>query len=421
MVTSRWWRALIYAAAILVTGTLSGLAGAAVTLVVHAVQHLAYGYTQGPLLLGVTAASPERKLLGPMIGCTLAGLGWWLLRRQTTVPSLTGSIRAEPPSAPTTLIVDAAMQVVAVGSGASLGREQAPRALAAVSTDWLVRNTGLSFAQRRMLLGAAAGAGLAAVYNVPVAGVLFAVGLVLGTRDRHAVLVAAATCTLATVVSWPVTHGAPTFDWPPVTLQWSDPSVWGAIALAPVFALVGMGFRGLLTLATPTPPPHSWVLVPALGAAGVLTGAVSLWLPQVPGNGKSIVLDSLDTAGVPVLAAAAVVLVKPVVTALFLRAGAVGGLLTPALATGAATGTLLAVAFHRGGSHAEIAVWALAAAAAVLAVTQHAPLFAAAFAVELTHPPLLVWAVVVAAALGAHGTATGLRAGHRRIRARRHQ
>lgn len=115
MVTSRWWRALMYAAAILVTGTLSGLAGAAVTLVVHAVQHLAYGYTQGPLLLGVTAASTERKLLGPMIGCTLAGLGWWLLRRQTTVPSLTGSIRAEPPSAPTTLIIDAAVQVVAVG------------------------------------------------------------------------------------------------------------------------------------------------------------------------------------------------------------------------------------------------------------------------------------------------------------------
>lgn len=153
----------------------------------------------------------------------------------------------------------------------------------------------------------------------------------------------------------------------------------------------------------------------------MLTGAVSLWLPQVPGNGKSIVLDSLDTAGVPVLAAAAVVLVKPVVTALFLRAGAVGGLLTPALATGAATGTLLAVALHRGGGHAEIAVWALAAAAAVLAVTQHAPLFAAAFAVELTHPPLLVWAVVVAAALGAHGTAAGLWAGHRRLQARRHQ
>lgn len=117
---------LIFAAAILVTGVLSGLIGAWITLLVRAVQHLTYGYTQGPLLLGVIAASPERRLLGPTLGCTVAGLGWWLLRRKATVPGLNHAIRADRPFAPMPMSIDALLQVLAVGSGASLGREQAP-------------------------------------------------------------------------------------------------------------------------------------------------------------------------------------------------------------------------------------------------------------------------------------------------------
>ena len=58
-----------FAAAILVTGVLSGIAGGFTTLVVKAIEHLVYGYEQGPLLTGVKDASIERRLLGPAIGC----------------------------------------------------------------------------------------------------------------------------------------------------------------------------------------------------------------------------------------------------------------------------------------------------------------------------------------------------------------
>ncbi|MGB8501972.1 MAG: chloride ion channel protein, partial [Mycobacterium sp.] len=40
--------------------------------------------------------------------------------------------------------------------------------------------------------------------------------------------------------------------------------------------------------------------------------------------------------------------------------------------------------------------------AAVLGITQHAPVFAAVFTAELTHPPLEVWAMLLFAAVGAH-------------------
>ena len=240
----------LFAAAILVTGVLSGLVGGSITVLVRTVQHLTYGYTEGPLLLGVIAASPERRLLGPAVGCAVAGLGWWLLRRKATVPVLNHAIREDQPFAPVPMSIDAALQVVAVGSGASLGREQAPRMLAAVGTELLIRAGSIPPAQRRVLLGGAAGAGLAAVYNVPAAGALFTLGIVLHSWRPTAILVAIATSSIATVTAWPVSHGAPTFLWPPTDV--TPKSVLIAVAVMPVAALVGTGFNRLvIQLAAP--------------------------------------------------------------------------------------------------------------------------------------------------------------------------
>jgi H+/Cl- antiporter ClcA len=89
---------------------------------------------------------------------------------------------------------------------------------------------------------------------------------------------------------------------------------------------------------------------------------------------------------------------------LFLRAGAVGGLLTPALATGAATGSVVALALNEfTGTHINVSALALTCAAGVLAITQRSPLFAALFVWELAHPPLWLLLVFAIAAFTAHG------------------
>lgn len=390
---------LAFASAILVTGVLSGLVGASVTVVVRAVQHLAYGYSQGPLLLGVMAASPVRRLLGPAVGCAVAGLGWWLLRRGAPVPALNHAIREDRPFAPVPMIIDALMQVLAAGSGGSLGREQAPRTLAAVGTELLIRAGSIPPLQRRTLLGAAAGAGLAAVYNVPVAGALFALGVVLRTWRPQAILVATATSSIATVTAWPVSHGVPTFVWP--STDFTARSVLMAIIVMPLAAVVGTAFRQLVICSEPPVPPAAWTLVPAVGLAGLAIGAASWWLPELPGNGKSLVLENLAGAG-PLMAVAAAVILKPVLTALFIRAGAVGGMITPALSTGTATGASIAIAVNQFGGHVSVATSALIGGAAVLGVTQNAPIFAAVFAAELTHPSVGVCGLLLLAALGAH-------------------
>ena len=155
-------------------GLLAGVAGAATTLLLHAIEHLTYHYSFGTLLTGVGDSSPVRRALGPMIGGALAGFGWWLLRRRGDVPGLSATIAEHRPIPRLRMSLDAGLQVLLVGSGASLGREGAPRQLAAAFGDLGTSRLALTARDREILLACAAGAGLGAVYSVPLGGALFA-------------------------------------------------------------------------------------------------------------------------------------------------------------------------------------------------------------------------------------------------------
>lgn len=110
------------------------------------------------------------------------------------------------------------------------------------------------------------------------------------------------------------------------------------------------------------------------------TGRIcSHWWPELPGNGRSILTVTLNS-GMTMTAAAMVLALKPLLTALFLRAGAVGGMLTPSLATGAAAGSLLVLATNASfGTSVPTAAISLAGAAGVLAITQRTPFWVAMF------------------------------------------
>jgi len=166
---------------------------------------------------------------------------------------------------------------------------------------------------------------------------------------------------------------------------------------------VGLGFNRLMAAARPAKQIRTWVLVPALAGAGLVMGICSHWWPELPGNGRSILTVSL-ASGMTLSGAAAILLLKPLLTALFLRAGGAGGMLTPSLATGAAAGSLLALTGNgAAGMHFHVATVSLAGAAGVLAVTQGSPIWAAIFVWELAHPPLWLIFVFLVTAVGAHG------------------
>jgi H+/Cl- antiporter ClcA len=148
---------------------------------------------------------------------------------------------------------------------------------------------------------------------------------------------------------------------------------------------------------------RTWVLIPALAAAGLAIGICSHWWPELPGNGRSILTVSL-ASGMTLSSAAAILLLKPLLTALFLRAGGAGGMLTPSLATGAAAGSALVLTINwLAGTQLHTPAVSLAGAAGVLAVTQGSPIWAAIFVWELAHPPLWLFLVFLLTATGSYG------------------
>jgi H+/Cl- antiporter ClcA len=173
--------------------------------------------------------------------------------------------------------------------------------------------------------------------------------------------------------------------------------------LAPLTLAVGLAFNRLMAAARPASVMRTWVLIPALAAAGLVMGICSHWLPELPGNGRSILTVSL-ASGMTLSAAASILVLKPLLTALFLRAGGAGGMLTPSLATGAAAGSVLVLAINwAAGTQLHTPAISLAGAAGVLAVTQGSPIWAAIFVWELAHPPPWLFLVFLLTACGAHG------------------
>jgi len=276
---------------------------------------------------------------------------------------------------------------------------------------WLKR---LSPQDREILLGCAAGAGLGAVYAVPLGGALFALRIMLKTWHPRAVGAALITSSLAVAVASLVTHNQPILNWPHPHLSYL--LIVYALLLAPLTLVVGLAFNRLVAAADRAALTRSWLLIPAIAGAGLLIGVCSHWWPELPGNGKSI-LTATIAGGMTLTTATAVLVLKPLLTAVFLRAGATGGMLTPALATGAAAGTLFVLIINAAaGTHFHVQAISLAGAAGVLAVTQRTPVWAAIFVWELARPPLWLFLVFLIAASGAYGLQSLSERGSRLVR-----
>jgi H+/Cl- antiporter ClcA len=395
-------RSLDFFCAVIIIGILAGVAGLSTTIVLRFVQHLTYHYTFGTLLAGVASSSPARRALGPMVGGAVAAVGWWILRSRTEVPPLAQTIARHDRIPRLSWSIDAVLQVLLVGSGASLGREGAPRQFAAALGDfgigWLKR---LSRRDREILLACAAGAGLGAVYAVPLAGALFSVRILLNTWHPRALGAAFLTSSLAVAVGSPITRDQPNLDWPIGESTYLLTA--HGLLLAPLTLAVGLAFNRIMAKARPAHLIRTWVLIPALAGAGLVMGICSHWWPELPGNGRSILTVSL-ASGLTLSAAAAILVLKPLLTALFLRAGGAGGMLTPSLATGAAAGAVMVLTINwAAGTHLHVPAVSLAGAAGVLAVTQGSPIWAAIFVWELARPPLWLFLVFLLTACTAHG------------------
>lgn len=393
-----WWHLAI---AVLLVGVLAAAAGIVLLLFIRLVQHVTFGYWDGSFAEGVNRADPARRAIGMAVGGLVTGVAWWLFRRhvRTEEVSVTHALRdprGRLPLGPS--VGDSVLQMVGVGVGASLGREGAARQAAAAIAGWIAARLRIAPADRHVLIACGAGAGLAALYNVPVSGMLYTLEVLLALASWRAVIPAVVTSAVATVLTWPVLSNAPTYQVQPVSF--SVPVLVWALLLGPVAGLAGAGFMRLMRTARTHAPRGPWVIVGVTASFAAL-GATGMVLPELLGNGKSMAQLIFD-GGAGLAVGGALALLKPLATAACLGGGAIGGLLTPSYSTGAALGLAGGLLWSAVWPGAPVASYAIVGSAALLAVTQRAPLTGIALALEFAHTGLeLLPAIVLAVGLAA--------------------
>ena len=147
---------------------------------------------------------------------------------------------------------------VVIGMGASIGRENAPKLLGGASASVLAGWARLSAAQRRLLMACGGGAGLAAVYNVPLGGALFTAEIMLGAITVPVVLPALACSAIATATGWLYLPDHATYlDVP--AYRFTVPLLAWSLLAGPLIGLVGKRLHPADRLGHPPPgqrPPR---------------------------------------------------------------------------------------------------------------------------------------------------------------------
>ncbi|WP_419795051.1 chloride channel protein [Pseudomonas palleroniana] len=379
---------LTLALVVVLTGIGAGLGGMCLALLLHGIQHLAYGYSLDSLvshqtfLWGVTAATPERRLHVLMVCGLVAGLGWWTLYRYgRPLVSVKQAVSASLPIMPAkTTLAHAILQIITVALGSPLGREVAPREVGALAATWLSQRARLTPEMHRLLVACGAGAGLAAVYNVPLGGAVFVLEVLVGAFSWPAALMALATSAIGAAVAWlglgaEAQYVVPHFVLSPALIAW-------AVVCGPVFGVAAYGFTRL-TGAARAHAARGWRL-PVLALLNFsLIGGLAMLLPQILGNGKGPAQLGFDNE-LGIGLAAVLLVAKVLVTAASLRAGAEGGLLTPGLANGALLAIILGGAWSLVLPGVPLGAFAIIGAAAFLAASMSMPLTAIVLVAEFT-------------------------------------
>ncbi len=387
------------------TGVAAGLFGDLMMLILFSVQHLAFGYHTGSLEAAVERASDVRRLVVLLSAGVFGGIAWFLLRHHTSgkkselddVVWGDGAKLSFRRSLGTSVISE-----IVIGMGASIGRENAPKLMGGVSASVLAGWARLTPAQRRLLMACGGGAGLAAVYNVPLGGALFTAEVMLGTISVPVVLPALACSWIATATAWLYLPDRPTYIDIPGYRFTMTLLVWALLA-GPLIGVISSGYIRLIGWVSHH-QARGRVAIFAPAVAFTILGVIAFAYPQLLGNGKDMAHDAFVGADGFVLLLALFAL-KPLVTALCLGSGASGGLFTPTLSTGAVLGGAAGIAWSLAWPGSPAGAYALVGAAAMLGAAMQAPLAGLVLILELTGGEFAIAIPMIAATVTATAVA----------------
>jgi chloride channel protein, CIC family len=387
------------------TGVAAGLFGDLMMLILFSVQDLAFGDRDGSLAAAAGHDSDARRIVVLLAAGVFAGVAWYLLRRLTPgekteiddVVWREGQRLSFRRSLGTSVISE-----VVIGMGASIGRENAPKLMGGAAAGVLAGWARLTPGQRKLLLACGGGAGLAAVYNVPLGGALFTAEIMMGTITLPVALPALACSGVASATAWLYLPRTATYLGIPAYRFTMPLLVWALVA-GPLIGLIAAGYIRLIGWVTHHAVTGRAAIVAPVAACAIL-GLIGFGYPQLFGNGKDMADNAFLGTGVLGLLLVLAAL-KPLVTALCLGSGASGGLFTPTLSTGAVLGGAVGIIWSLAWPGSPPGAYAVVGAAAMLGAAMQAPLTGMVIMLELTAGEFGILIPMIAAVVTATGVA----------------
>lgn len=427
------------AATTIILGVIIGAGAGLLTLLLYGVEHVMLGYVEGSELPGPFGVPAVRRAISVTIGLAVAGVIWYFLRNKTTkVPSVKKAVAGERMPVWQTL-VHVVLQIGIVGSGASIGREVAPRELGAMLAQRfcdLFHIEGADGIDRRMVVAVAAGAGLGGVYNAPLAGMFFAVEILLVDVTLEKVAFGLGMSAIAAFVAASIKGHHTFYDITAMQPQSTPTLMLFAVLCGAACGVAGAWFRKGSQWVE-SHQSHDKHILWQMPLAGLVTGLAAIVVPQVMGNGRAaaqlgfstFVPEGSAAAGASQSASSAAAspwnllagggnvsgsastavnagfqlsqsniamllgvlaltfVAKALVTLMTIRSGASGGVLQPGIALGSTLGAMLGLIWILLFPADSVTACALIGAAALLSASQQAPLMAMCLVMELTEAP----------------------------------
>jgi CIC family chloride channel protein len=300
------------------------------------------------------------------------------------VPEVIDAVLHDGRIRPRVVAVKSVASAVTIGTGGSVGREGPIVQIGSAIGSSLSQLLGLDRHRTRVLVACGAAAGIAATFNAPVAGVAFAIEIVLGTAGIQTFTPIIVSTVLATTISRQFLEMGPAFAVPAYELHspWELTTYAALGLLAGVVAVVFTRvLYGTEDLADRLPLP-GWLV--ALGG-GLVVGGIAVFRPEIYGLGYETIENALR-GELALQLLLLLVVVKMIATSVTLAAGGSGGIFAPSLFLGAALGGVfgMVAADAAPWDSASAGAYALVGMGAVVAAATHAPLTAIIIIFELT-------------------------------------
>jgi CIC family chloride channel protein len=327
-------------------------------------------------------------LLVPAAGGALAGavltFGQRLTRSQSSTDYMEAIVIGSGRLPLRASLVKSGAALFSIGSGGSIGREGPMVQLAAVLASLIGRWRKFSPPQQRLLVACGASAGIASAYNAPIAGSFFVAEIILGTIAMEslgplAISAVVAALTIRATTAAHVLYKVPAFQFNS-PLEMVPYTVLGLLAgvLAPVFLLsLKHAEQFFVSLKLP--------LIVRLAFGGLIVGAIAINVPEVCGNGYSVIVEILNGRLIW-SAVLGIFACKWLATMASFGSGAPGGVFTPSLFMGAGAGYLFGTLANHFWPAAAInpLTFALVGMGAFLSAASHAPVMAVIMLFEMT-------------------------------------